>query len=403
MTSTPPEGSVTAMPRVVVVGGSLGGLTAALYLRDVGCDVEVYERSSAALQARGAGIAVLDQTLRYPVEREGVAPEAFCSTTDWIRFLRPDGSIQHEQVHAYRFSSWNAVYRTLLDAFDADRYHLSAEMTTFAATEERVTVTFADGSRTDADLLVCADGINSTARAVLVPDVAPEYAGYIAWRGVIPEADLTPATYHALYDALTYQLLERSHILVYPIPGLDGAVEEGKRLMNIVWYRNVPDGELPALLTDRDGHERNVGVPPGAMREDAVAEMHAHARAHLAPAIREVVTTIPEPFVQAVFDIAVPRMVQGRACLIGDAAFAVRPHAAAGTAKAAEDGYVLARELTAADGDVHTALRRWEERQLTLGRSLLARTREIGDSSQFTGTFRPGDPRLIFGLYEPGN
>ena len=49
------------MPSVIVVGGSLGGLTAALVLRDAGCDVRVFERSSSALQARGAGIAALDE------------------------------------------------------------------------------------------------------------------------------------------------------------------------------------------------------------------------------------------------------------------------------------------------------------------------------------------------------
>ena len=54
-------------------------------------------------------------------------------------------------------------------------------------------------------------------------------------------------------------------------------------------------------------------------------------------------------------------------------------------------------------GDVPAALGAWERRQLALGRSLLARCREIGDSSQFSGRFRPGDPRLIFGLYGPGN
>jgi 2,6-dihydroxypyridine 3-monooxygenase len=95
-------------------------------------------------------------------------------------------------------------------------------------------------------------------------------------------------------------------------------------------------------------------------------------------------------------------MAVGRVCLVGDAAFAVRPHAAAGTAKAADDGWALADELTACAGDVPAALAGWERRQLALGRSLLARTREIGDSSQFTGTFRPGDPRLIFGLHEAG-
>src|SRR4029077_9982278 len=117
----------------------------------------------------------------------------------------------------------------------------------------------------------------------------------------------------------------------------------------------------------------------------------------------EVVTGVAEPFVQVVYDISVPRMAFGRVCLLGDAAFAVRPHAAAGTAKAAADGWALAAEVAAAEGDVRSALARWERRQLALGQALLARCRGIGDSSQFRATFRPGDRRLIFGLYEPGN
>ncbi|HTQ88048.1 MAG TPA: hypothetical protein VMK84_01000 [Streptosporangiaceae bacterium] len=79
------------------------------------------------------------------------------------------------------------------------------------------------------------------------------------------------------------------------------------------------------------------------------------------------------------------------------------PHAAAGTAKAAADGWALAAALTEAGGDVPAALARWEQAQLALGRDLLARCREIGDSAQFGGTFRRGDRRLIFGLYGPGN
>jgi 2,6-dihydroxypyridine 3-monooxygenase len=96
-------------------------------------------------------------------------------------------------------------------------------------------------------------------------------------------------------------------------------------------------------------------------------------------------------------------MAFGRVCLIGDAAFAVRPHAAAGTAKAAADGWALAEELIAAKGDVPSALAIWQNRQLTVGHALLARCRAIGDSSQFHNTFRPGDPTLIFGLHAPGN
>jgi 2,6-dihydroxypyridine 3-monooxygenase len=390
------------MPTVAVVGGSLGGLTAALVLRDLGCDVTVYERSSATLQARGAGIAVLDETLRYPVERLGIPAGQISSSTEWIRFLERDGTIGHEQRHHYRFSSWNTIYRTLLDALDPERYVLDREMSTFASDVDGVSVRFADGDEIRADLLVCADGINSVSRQAMLPEVAPRYAGYVAWRGVLAEADLSAASFQALHDALTYQLLPDSHILVYPIPGLDGAVDEGRRLMNIVWYRNVPEDELPALLTDRTGRPRTVSLPPGAARDEVIAEMRDFAAEHLAPPIAEVVTGIPEPFVQAVFDIDVPRMVSGRACLLGDAAFAVRPHAAAGTAKAAEDGWVLARELQRTGGDVPAALAAWEVRQLALGSGLLARTREIGDSSQFTGEFHPGDQRLIFGLHGPG-
>ena len=111
---------------------------------------------------------------------------------------------------------------------------------------------------------------------------------------------------------------------------------------------------------------------------------------------------VEEPFIQAVFDIDIPQMAFGRTCLLGDAAFVARPHAAAGTAKAAEEGWVLGEELLNAGGDVPAALESWQRRQLKLGTELLARTRWIGDTAQFGPGLTPGDPRLIFGLYEPG-
>jgi 2,6-dihydroxypyridine 3-monooxygenase len=390
------------MPRVAIVGGSLGGLTAALLLRDIGCDVTVYERSRETLQARGAGIAVLPETLRYPVERLGVPIGRITSSTDWIRFLERDGSLRHAQRHRYRFSSWNTIYGTLLGALGAERYRLGRDMTSFTTDGSEVQVCFSDGGAVRADLLVCADGIGSVARSALLPDIEARYAGYVAWRGTVPERELDRPTFDAVHDALTYQVLPDSHVLVYPIPGPDGAVGVGERLVNMVWYRNVAEPDLAAFLTDRDGRPRPVSLPPGSVRDDLVEELRSSAATLLAPPIAEVAARIEQPFVQTVFDIGVPRMVFGRACLLGDAAFAVRPHAAAGTAKAAEDGWVLAAELEAAGGDVPKALITWEAAQLALGSRLLERNREIGDSSQFTGGFRPGDPRLIFGLHGPG-
>jgi 2,6-dihydroxypyridine 3-monooxygenase len=395
---------VSRMPRVSIAGGSVGGLTTALVLRDAGCDVRVFERSSTALQARGAGIAALDTTLDYLLRRGGFQVTEVCSSTGWIRFLNRDGSVQHEQRHRYRFSSWNTIYRSLLSLLDGGRYRLGTEVTGFAEQRGRVTVTLGTGQRVESDLLVCADGVGSAARARLLPAVRPAYSGYVAWRGTVPERDLSPGARTILGDALTYQVLPGSHILVYPIPALDGSLTEGDRLINIVWYVNVaPGGPLDTLMTGRDGVRRPVSLPPGAATEAAVAGLRQAARDQLAEPIAEAVVRAPEPFVQVITDIEVPRMVFGRICLAGDAAFAVRPHAAAGTAKAAADGWALAEELTAAGGDVPAALAAWERRQLTLGRDLLARCREIGDSSQFRGTFRPGDPQLIFGLYGPGN
>jgi 2,6-dihydroxypyridine 3-monooxygenase len=377
------------MPSVVVMGGSVGGLTAALVLRDAGCQVRVFERSAAALQARGAGIAALPATLRYLTERGGRSEADVCSSTDWIRFLGPDGGIEHEQRHRYLFSSWNTIYSSLLGEFDPGSYLLDREVTGFGQDRGRVRVTLADGGVAEAELLVCADGVSSLARAVLLPGVLPSYSGYVAWRGTLPERELTAATSGRLSDAITYQVMPGSHILVYPIPGPHGELTKGDRLVNFVWYVNVAAGEaLDELMTGRDGVRRAVSLS---------------ARARLAPALAEVAGGVAEPFVQAVYDIGVPTMAFGRICLIGDAAFAVRPHAAAGTAKAAADGWALAEALTAAAGDVPAALASWERRQLALGRALLARCRDIGDSSQFGGTFRPGDRRLIFGLHGPGN
>jgi 2,6-dihydroxypyridine 3-monooxygenase len=102
-----------------------------------------------------------------------------------------------------------------------------------------------------------------------------------------------------------------------------------------------------------------------------------------------------------IVDLEVPAMVRGRVCLVGDAAFALRPHIAAGTAKAAADARALADAIAAAAGDVPAALRTWETAQLALGRAASARTREVGERAQVTGTFRPGDPRVAFGLFAP--
>ena len=115
--------------RVAIAGGSLGGLTTGLVLRDPGLDVTVFERSPAELQERGAGIGLLPDTYRYLVERAGVPLDEISTRTTHIRYLVRDGDVVHDDAHVYRFSSWNTVYRRLLGCFGRDRYRLGAEVT----------------------------------------------------------------------------------------------------------------------------------------------------------------------------------------------------------------------------------------------------------------------------------
>ncbi len=386
---------------VAVVGGSLGGLSAACRLADDGHRVRVYERSPVELTERGAGIGLLPETYRFLVERAGLQVDEIAVSTHHIRHLGGDGRVRHDDEHRYRFSSWNTVYRELRRCLDPAAYQLGHELATFEL--EPPVLHFANGTVARPDLVVFADGVSSLARATLLPGVRPAYAGYVAWRGVVPERQLSASTRTTLDDAITYVVYANSHVLLYPIPGRDGSVAPGDRLMNIVWYRNyLPGDDLDGLLTDVHGVRRDVSVPPGALRPEHVAEARGTAKARLPAPVAEVVLAVEHLSIQVVLDVDVPRMAFGRACLLGDAAFVARPHAAAGTAKAADDAWSLGDALADHPGDPAAALVAWEPGRLAVGRQLLERTRAIGRRSQFDGRWRAGDPDLIFGLHGPG-
>lgn len=389
--------------RVAIIGGSLGGLTAALLFRDLGHDVTVYERSPVPLEQRGAGIGLLAETSRYFSERRSLDLDTISIRTDYIRHLDRSGTVIHERKHTYRFSSWNTIYRRLLREFTSQRYLLGREVTRIEQTAVAATLTFVDAATTEADLVVCADGVGSRFRRHFLPSFQERYAGYVAWRGMVPECELERPVTSQLGDAITYSVYANSHILVYPIPGIDGSVEPGRRLINYVWYRNYADGaDLDDVLTGSDGVKREVSLPPGTARAEHIAEMKNHALARLPAVISTVVQRTAEPFLQVVFDAEVEQMAFGRVCLLGDAAFVARPHAAAGTAKAADDAWALADALAEHPDNVSAALQMWQIGRLALGRQLVERTRRIGAESQFDGTWRPDDPSHIFGLRGPG-
>lgn len=391
---------------MLIAGGSIGGLTTAVLLRDLGCDVEVYERAESDLEDRGAGIVVLPVTERYFEEGGGGGERVSLELTYW-KYVDGDGNVISSDPDRFRFSGWSTIYRALLAVFSRDCYHFGHEVTGFEEDDSGIRIEFAGGGSEFGDMLVFADGMASTGRSILLPRVRPEYAGYVAWRGTVPEARLSPGTQAELADSMIYQILDDGHILVYAIPDSEGHTAPPHRIINWVWYRNYETGgPYEDLMTDVEGRRRAATMPPGSIRDVHMEEMRAQASMVLAPQMADVVLQCHQPLIQAVFDVESPRMVFGRTCLLGDAAFTLRPHVAAGQAKACADAWALRDALRDATGDVHDALARWEPPQLELGRSALARTREMGDASQVSGSMVPGDPKWKFGLsgheLEPG-
>ncbi len=376
------------------MGGSLAGLNAAIFLQERGWEVEIFERSRRPLKGRGAGIVLHPAVFRAL----GRDPAEISARATRLRYIDSAGVVASEQPCDYRFISYAVLHRELVSRIDPARYHLGAEVVEFEQSEASVEIRLADGARARADLLVCADGVHSSARRMLLPDVRPEYAGYVGWRGVVAETELTEPTHVTFDGAITYCVVPNSHILVYPIPN----PSDSSRLINWVWYRNVPEDELKRLLTDRQGVRHPVSIGAGQVAEQNLAELLEGARRTLPPQLVELVSKSAEPFVQVVLDINVPSMAFGRIALIGDAAFALRPHVAAGTAKAAEDAWTLARALAPAADKVAGALRDWERGQLALGNKVTDRSRRSGVRSQFQNDWKIGEP-LPFGLHEPGD
>jgi 2,6-dihydroxypyridine 3-monooxygenase len=387
--------------RTSVVGGSIGGLTAALLLRDAGWEVDVFERSGGVLEGRGGGIVLHPSTIRYFVERAGSRPAGTGVFVNWVRYLDAAGRVAHQERCRYGFTSYDFLYRRLLELFGRERYHLAEECIALDDPGGSPSLEFASGRRVPAELIVFADGINSTGRRLIAHGTEPRYVGYVAWRGTVYEHQVDPAASEALADAITYHVLPAGHVITYPIPTPD-SIAGSSRLRNWLWYWNVPPGaELDDLLTGDDGTQFTTSVPRGQVPRDRLDELRRRAKASLPPVLAEILIGTPEPFIQVIFDLEVARTTLGRACLIGDAAFTARPHIAVGTAKAAEDAWTLAAALDGAPGDVPEVLLTWSRQQVALGAAAVANSREAGTRLQ-NGTWQVGEP-LPYGLYRVGD
>ncbi|HZB33270.1 MAG TPA: FAD-dependent monooxygenase [Streptosporangiaceae bacterium] len=333
---------------VGIVGGGVGGLTAALSLLRRGIEVHVYEQAQA-LGEVGAGVQVSPNAARVlhglgladELARTGVKPVA------WHQRRWDDGrtllrSPLAEPLEAtFGFPHYQMHRADLLAALagevPAGRVHLGHRLTGLTDHGDRVEARFANGASVEVDLLVGADGIRSLVREELFGPEHPRFTGCAAYRGLVPAERL-----NALGLEVTSQVWmgPGRHFVHYFV--------SGGRLVNFV------------AVIEQSTWTRESWTDRGSVA-DALA---AFAGWH--PQVRAIIEAVDETFIWALFDRApLERWSAGRVTLLGDACHPMLPFMAQGAAQAIEDGATLAACLAACPSvagvpDVAAALRRYE-------------------------------------------
>ncbi|WER47504.1 FAD binding domain-containing protein [Cupriavidus sp. WKF15] len=364
-------------PKAIIVGGSLGGLFAANMLERSRWDVEIFERTPEALSGRGAGI-VTHPELFDALAAAGVAVDDSIGVRVNARMtLSRDGAVVSEREMPQTLTAWGKMYDVLGKAFRG-AYRTGAMVTAVDSRADHALVTLQDGSTHRADVVVAADGFRSGVREQMLPAAGLEYAGYIAWRGLVDETQLSPATHAAIFGKFAFCLPPHEQILGYPVAGDGNSTEPGQRRYNFVWYRATrEDDELQDLLTDATGKLWANGIPPGLIRPDVLADMERAATELLAPQFAEVVAKTSQPLFQPIYDLTVPRMAFGRIALLGDAAFVARPHCGMGVTKAAGDAMALVRAL-AGHASAEAALEAYSAERVQVGQAVVEHARHLG-------------------------
>ncbi|MFN3656186.1 MAG: FAD binding domain-containing protein [Pseudolabrys sp.] len=368
--------------RAIVIGGSLSGLFTGLLLRRHGWEVDVYERVESELAGRGAGI-VTHQPLWDALDKLGIAwRENLGVEIETRRVFGLDGQLLIERRCPQIMTAWDRVYDLLRSNFPSWHYHRGKGLARIEQGRGGVTAHFADGTRANGDVLIGCDGLRSTVRALVLPEVNPAYAGYVAWRGLVPESTMPPALHEQVFMHMTFCLPRGEQMLGYPVAGPNNDLRPGHRRYNLVWYRPADEtGALKRLLTGDNGVTYDISIPPPAVSRASIADMRMAADQVLSPQFRECWALSDQPFLQPIYDVQSPQLAFGRVTVLGDASYVARPHCGAGVTKAADDAITLTDALTSAP-NVETALLRYEAARVPFGCRVVEHARRLGSYLQ---------------------
>ena len=360
---------------------------AANLLARAGNDVHVLERASGPMDGRGAGIVTHSALVRGLV-RCGMAPGFELGVRIPGRVtLDSEGRMLGQMDMPQVLTSWSLLYselHALLGKAPTGRYQQGVTLQSVTQNGAQVQAHTSAGVF-EGDLLIAADGIRSAVRQQLWPKAQPEYAGYVAWRGLCEEAVLSKGGRDAVFERFGFCLPPGEQLIGYPVAGPGNRTQPGQRAWNFVWYRPASSpGRLQELMTDADGVHHEGGIAPHKVSWREVARMREDARRLLAPAFAEIIEKCGQPFLQPIFDLASDTIASGRVALLGDAAFVARPHVGMGVTKAMQDALALQAAL-ARYGATPEALNVYAKERIVQSNEVVQRARRLGAYMQACG------------------
>jgi 2-polyprenyl-6-methoxyphenol hydroxylase-like FAD-dependent oxidoreductase len=354
----------------------MSGLFAAAFLRQIGWNAEVYERSAVELVGRGAGITTHPELLRA-LASSGATTHKLGVKVERRIALDRTGRVIAEKGLPQILTSWDRLQRLLRETIDPAHYHLGCNFERLEQDGSGVRVHFSGGRVEKGDILVGGDGIRSGVRAAIQPDVQPLYAGYYIWRGAPKEADLSPRALAEVFPYFSFFLPAQQQVLCYPIAGFDDDLRPGHRRFNFIWYRVADAGLLKQMCVDDRGQQHDYSVPPPLIRKELIAALREEGQDALPPAINDCLRVIEQPFFTPIYDFVAPRIVSGRVALVGDAAANARPHMGFGVSKAGCDAQALADALRDHD-TIDSALAAYNRVRQPLGETIVKHSRKLG-------------------------
>lgn len=368
--------------KVGIVGGSIAGCAAAVELSRAGFDVTLFERSGNELKDRGAGIGVPPSVVETFISRDLVDHDIPYFRLDkmsriWRSADEPyHGYVAWDQPAQLGALNWGGLYNNLRVRVPDAIYRPNHNVVELQQTNpQQVEVILADGATQKFDLVVCADGYTSLGRSTLFPDVTVDYAGYVLWRGFIMEHEIDKPK--PLDDGVRCLGYPGGHGIFYFVPGPDGSIEPGERLVNWGMYITIPGAEIADFLTDKQGITRTGSLSPGSMPMTTERSLKDQARERIPDYYADIVEKSPDTFVYSIYDCQVPAYRTGRICLSGDAGAFARPHSAAGALKGINDSITLADALKS-HSSVDEALTKWNSERTATNNGLVQFGNQLG-------------------------